>query len=134
MTLETAKRIILEQGENANKEARAVVRGGMTICELGDNGRRTYPWIKVKPTATDNESSIEQAIEMRRAMKLSFTMQEKPKQPTPEKNIAHPRPIHNPVTEKPLVEDEPFSIYTLIAIVKSKVLKFLKMLDEIVVE
>ena len=134
MTLENAKRIVLEKGENADKEARAVVRGGMIICERGEDGRRTYPWIKVKPTTTDNESSIEQAIEMRRAMKLSFTMQETPKQPTSEKNIAPPRPVHIPITEKPLVEDEPFSIYTFIAIVKNKVLEFLKMLDEIVVE
>ena len=57
MTFETANRIIHEQGEYANKEAQAVVRGGMTICELTADGRRTYPWIKVLPTKTDAESS-----------------------------------------------------------------------------
>lgn len=33
MTLETAKRIVREQGEVACKEALAIVRGGMTVCE-----------------------------------------------------------------------------------------------------
>lgn len=134
MTLETAQRIVLEQGENADKEARAVVRGGLTICERGEDGRRTYPWIKVLPTATDNESSIEQAVEMRRAIKLSFTMQEKPKRPTTATLLDPPQPVYIPVIEKSLVENEPFSIYTFITIVKKKVLDFLKMLDEIVVE
>ena len=62
MTLETAKRFVLEQGKYANKEAQAVVRGGMTICEQSADGRRSYPWIKVLPTATDEESSIDLAM------------------------------------------------------------------------
>ena len=66
MTLETAQRIVQEQGEIASKEAMAVVRGGMTICELTADGRRIYPWIKVLPTKTDGESSIEQALKLRR--------------------------------------------------------------------
>ncbi len=41
MTLETAKRIVREQGEEACKEALAIVRGGMTICEISADGRRT---------------------------------------------------------------------------------------------
>ena len=77
MTLETAKRIVAEQGESASKEAQAVVRGGMTVCELTNDGHRTYPWIKVFPSETDTESSIEQAIKMRRAKKMSSSMNKK---------------------------------------------------------
>ena len=62
MTLETAERIVSEQGELANNEARAVVRGGMTICDRAEDGHRIYPWIKVNPTNTDDFSSIEIAL------------------------------------------------------------------------
>jgi len=63
MTLETAKRIVREQGELATKEALAIVRGGMTICEKKSDGSRKYVWVKVKPTMTDDESSIDVALE-----------------------------------------------------------------------
>ena len=69
MTLETAKRIVREQGEDSNKEARAVVRGGMTICEKNVDGSRKYVWVKVKPTMTDDESSIDMALENQRMRK-----------------------------------------------------------------
>jgi hypothetical protein len=45
-----------------NKEAEAIIRGGMTICEEKGDGTRKYTWIKVKSTQTDEESSIEQAM------------------------------------------------------------------------
>jgi len=61
MTLETAKQII-ENGQQ-NKEAEAVVRGGMNICDVLPDGRRKYQWIKVLPTKTDAESSIDAAME-----------------------------------------------------------------------
>ena len=73
MTLETAKRIVREQGEDSNKEARAVVRGGMTICEKNVDGSRKYVWVKVKPTMTDDESSIDVALENRRKRKTKQT-------------------------------------------------------------
>ena len=76
MTLETAKRIVREQGEEACKEALAIVRGGMTICEKNVDGSRKYVWVKVKPTMTDDESSIDVALEilrMRKARLLSPT-------------------------------------------------------------
>lgn len=63
MTLETAKRIVREQDEEACKEALAIVRGGMTICEKNVDGSRKYVWVKVKPTMTDDESSIDVALE-----------------------------------------------------------------------
>ena len=76
MTLETAKRIVREQDEEACKEALAIVRGGMTICEKNVDGSRKYVWVKVKPTMTDDESSIDVALEilrMRKARLLSPT-------------------------------------------------------------
>ncbi len=69
MTLETAKRIVREQGELAAKEALAIVRGGMTICEKKSDGSRKYVWVKVIPTMTDDESSIEVALENQRKRK-----------------------------------------------------------------
>ena len=45
MTLETAKRIVLEQGEDSNKEAQAVVRGGMVMVMRDKDGCRSHPWI-----------------------------------------------------------------------------------------
>lgn len=70
MTLETAKRIVREQGEEACKEALAIVRGGMTICEKNVDGSRKYVWVKVKPTMTDDESSIDVALEILRMRKV----------------------------------------------------------------
>ena len=69
MTLETANRIVQEQGEQASKEALAIVRGGMTICEKKADGSRKYVWVKVKPTMTDDESSIDMALENQRMRK-----------------------------------------------------------------
>lgn len=69
MTLETAKRIVREQGEDSNKEARAVVRGGMTICEKNVDGSRKYIWVKIMPTKTDEESSIDVVLEILRMRK-----------------------------------------------------------------
>ena len=79
MTLETAKRII-EEGQ-PNKEAEAVVRGGMNICEVQADGKRKYLWVKVLPTKTDAESSIEAALEKR---------QKKARKP-----VAEPKPQEN---------------------------------------
>ncbi len=74
MTLETAKRIknegyvqgldvrTYEQFMLLNKEEEAILRGGMNICETKEDGSRSYVWIKVKPTQTDNESSIDVAM------------------------------------------------------------------------
>ena len=67
MTLETAKRLV-EEG-HPSKEAEAVVRGGMTICENKEDGSRKYHWVKVMPTITDEESSIDVALEKRRRYK-----------------------------------------------------------------
>ena len=136
MTLETAKRIVAEQGESASKEAQAVVRGGMTVCELTNDGHRTYPWIKVFPSETDTESSIEQAIKMRRAKKMSSSMNKKT-QPEP---VVTPAKASEIAPVQVLNEDESpdeqntFSIYSLISKGKQKLLELWKEIDEIVVE
>lgn len=135
MTFETANRIEQEQGEFANKEAQAVVRGGMTICELTADGRRTYPWIKVLPTKTDAESSIEQALKLRREKKTTSSKKKLAKQeanvtPTKVQKIV---PTQVPERESP-VEDKSTSIHTFISKVKQKLREFMKVLDEIVDE
>ncbi len=138
MTLETAKRLVIEQGENASKEARAVVRGGMTICEYGEDGRRTYRYIKILPTKTDDESSIDQALNMRRALKISFNTP-KPQNAKP-KSKEIPKTVQEVVPSKSMNEDESskdnceFSISTVISIVKGKIRKLMIFLDEIVEE
>lgn len=73
MTLETAKRIVREQGEEACKEALAIVRGGMTICEKNVDGSRKYIWVKIMPTKTDEESSIDVALEILRMRKTRLS-------------------------------------------------------------
>jgi len=135
MTLETAKRIVLEQGEDANREALAVVRGGMVMIMRDKDGRRRGPWVEVLPTETDEESSIERAIEMYRTKKPSPNNHIQPKQ-TP---IAAPAKMpeeassHVP-NEESFVEDAPLSICSFISYIKEKLLKFWKKIDVIVVE
>jgi len=76
MTIETAKKV-LEEMEKVGKdnyqfrlnnflrikEAEAVCRGGFTFCEHEGNGGRKYIYLKVKPTKTDEESSLNAALE-----------------------------------------------------------------------
>ena len=73
MTLETAKQVVREQGEQASKEALAVVRGGMNICEKMADGSRKYLWVKVRPTKTDDESSIDVALKNQKKRKCGQT-------------------------------------------------------------
>lgn len=135
MTLETAKKIVAEQGESASKEAQAVVRGGMTVCELSADGRRTYPWIKIMPTKTDAESSIELALEMRRVMKTATCKKKQFKQKPDAVPVITPEvfPIQVSKIELP-EEDKSFSIHSLISKGKQKLRELWKELDEIVVE
>lgn len=132
MTLETAKRII-EEGQ-PNKEAEAVVRGGMTICENQENGSRKYKWIKVSPTKTDNESSIE----------LAMKIYQKKKQPRSKKDERTKTVIeadNHPVqtTIENLQEQEPetnstYSLSSTIAYLRRKINEFMKVLDGLVEE
>ena len=93
MTLETAKRVLEEVPQDDTRfqyrmknysrihEAEAVCRGGFTYCEHEDNGGRRYVYLKVFPTPTDSESSIEQALELYRSRnkKPTGTIRDYPK-------------------------------------------------------
>jgi hypothetical protein len=126
MTLETAKRIVNEG--LPNKEAEAVVRGGMTICEEKADGNRKYQWIKVLPTKNDEESSIGMALEKYRNMKQKRSntkkMESIPQEP---KDISYASPIHN--------EDEThFLQSSFLERLKKEAKSFWEELDSIVVE
>ena len=130
MTLETAKRQVLALGELASKEALAVVRGGMTICEKKEDGSRKYVWVKVKPTMTDEESSIDVALENRRkriTRKTSNTLvrQAQTESVAPQAPIA---PNLSSETDKQIVR------LSLIERLKNKALEIWHEIDSIVVE
>lgn len=136
MTLETAKRILQDPNGLTNKEAQAVVRGGMTICEQIEDGRRVYPWIKVLPTETDEESSIKVALSRYRARKYAHT------HPVPPETEPKPMPSRNDTGEivpasKPVIvsaSENSFSINDIIDRIKVKIREFMVVIDEIVVE
>jgi hypothetical protein len=140
MTLETAKRIVREQGEDSNKEARAVVRGGMTICETSADRRRTYLWLKVLPTETDEESSIELALKMHNQKKQSISKSLAKAITPPSKTIVEETSIiiHSEptVTKKmdSLDSKEVHPFLQLIAYLKRKFDEFVKAMDELVEE
>ena len=140
MTLETAKRIVREQGEDSNKEARAVVRGGMTICETSADRRRTYLWLKVLPTETDEESSIELALKMHNQKKQPISKSSTKAITHPSKAIVEETSItiHSEptVTKKmdSLDSKEVHPFLQLIAYLKRKFDEFVKAMDELVEE
>ena len=134
MTLETAKRIVLEQGDYANKEAQAVVRGGMTICEFTTDGRRVYPWIKVLPTATDAESSTDLAIREYRKRKELRNRKNKIK----EESTSSPVPVLQHKLVIPQINESkqkgsnPLSVIS--SKIKNKFDEFVKIMDGMVDE
>lgn len=124
MTLETAKRII-EEGL-PNKEAEAVVRGGMNICEVQPDGRRKYRWIKVMPTKTDAESSIEAALEKFQKKACKPVTESKPQEKT-EQSVGTTQ-----ISEKE-VETQPVAP-TFMDRLKKKAKRILQELDNIIIE
>lgn len=130
MTLETAKQQVLAQGESASKEALAVVRGGMTICEKKEDGSRKYVWVKVKPTMTDDRSSIDAALEKHRKRKT--------RQPsnTPIGQVQTDSVIPNaPVTQNPPSEiEKQIERPSFFERLKNKAVKIWHEIDSIVVE
>ena len=129
MTLETANRIVQEQGELASKEALAIVRGGMTICEKKDDGSRKYVWVKIMPTKTDEESSIDVALENRRKRKTRQPSNTQIGQAQAE-SVTHEPIVPNlsSETEKQMVRPPFFER------LKNKVVEILHEIDSIVVE
>ena len=126
MTLETAKRQVLAQGEMASKEALAIVWGGMTICDRAADGRRIYPCIKVEPTETDEESSIDVALEnyqKRKRKLLGKNVEESVPQETPAPNSPSPQ-----------AEPEAPASPNFFERLKKKAIEIWKEIDSIVVE
>jgi hypothetical protein len=140
MTLETAQRIVREQGEDSNKEARAVVRGGMTICETFADRRRTYLWLKVLPTETDEESSIELALKMHNQKKQPISKSSTKAITHPSKAIVEETSItihSEPTVSKKmdsLDSKEVHPFLQLIAYLKKKFEEFVKVMDDFVEE
>ena len=136
MTLETAKRIVREQGEDSNKEARAVFRGGMTICETSADRRRTYLWLKVLPTETDEESSIELALKMHNQKKQPISKSSTKAITHPSKAIVEETgiTIHSePTVSKKMDSPDSKEVHPflqLIAYLKKKFEEFVKVMDE----
>ena len=129
MTLDTAKEILKDNSRLPNKEAEAVVRGGMNICEQIEDGRRKYVWIKVKPTKTDDESSIALALAKYRLAKDSQNKLKAPKAehkvaPAPPTPLTNPKPITHP-TKRP---------QSMSQRIKKKLWELWKEIDEVVIE
>jgi hypothetical protein len=124
MTLETAKRII-EEGLQS-KEAEAVVRGGMNICDVLPDGRRRYSWIKVLPTKTDAESSIDAALEKNKKKPRKPVAEPKPQVKAESPAPANQSPKKEAVTQ--LVQP------TFVERLKKKTKDFWHELDSIVIE
>ena len=140
MTLETAKRIVREQGDDSNKEARAVVRGGMTICETSADRRRTYLWLKVLPTETDEESSIELALKMHNQKKRPISKSSTKAITHPSKTIVEETSItihSEPTVSKKMDSPDSKEVHPflqLIAYLKKKFEEFVKVMDDFVEE
>ena len=140
MTLETAKRIVREQDEEACKEALAIVRGGMTICEKNVDGSRKYVWVKVKPTMTDDESSIELALKMHNQKQQPISRPSTKAIYAPTKAIVEEptATIHSePTIPKKMDNHDSNKVHPflqLIAYLKKKFEEFVKVMDEFVEE
>lgn len=133
MTLETAQKMMQEG--LPNKEAQAVVRGGMTICENEDNGVRTYNWIKIYPTKTDNESSIQLALNNYRKKKESSHSERKRSVINVDNKKADSQSATTTIPLK--IESEQKDTLTLSKLVQSikrRFNDFVKTMDEIVDE
>ena len=132
MTLETAKRILQENNGPRNKEAEAIVRGGMTYCEQKYDGERVYLWLKVLPTKTDAESSIKTAIEKYQNRKKSRTT-------TGDKQFLTPK-IVTAVSNQDVkeieapIEASPITLSQLLNKIKRKMWDLWQQIDEIVIE
>ena len=146
MTLETAKRIKEEgavPGQEAknydqymllNKEAEAILRGGMTICESMEDGSRKYTWIKVKPTPTDDESSIQQALKNYQKRKIGTI--KKPQKQETNPQPSKPQPIateKEPPMKAPKIKDIT-TLSQLTTYLKAKFERFVEIMDKIVDE
>lgn len=134
MTLETAQRIVNEG--KIDKETEAILRGGMNICETKEDGSRKYVWVKVKPTQTDDESSIDVAMKNYRRRKLPRSKMrieqaeirfQDPAVTTPPDSALSPQ-------HEELKQDEVSPLSQLISYLKRIFSKFVKTMDGLVEE
>lgn len=130
MTLETAKQIVEDSTLTRNKEAEAVVRGGMTYCEQKDNGERVYLWLKVHPTKTDEESSIKEAIQnyQNRKNKRTTIKENELLTQDPVKTNQEATEIETPTT------DSPITLSQLLKKIKRRMWDLWQQIDAIVIE
>ena len=129
MTLETAKRIVADG--QPNKEAEAVVRRGMNICEMQADGSRKYRWIKVTPTKTDEVSSIDKAMApYQRRQKEAKASQTKETLKVEKATVISTQPM----VETTKDERYRYSIEELINYMKGKKDEVVKFLDSLVTE
>ncbi len=148
MTLETANRIKNEgyvQGKDVRtyeqfmvlkKEAEAILRGGMNICETKEDGSRKYVWIKVKPTQTDNESSIDVAMKKYRRRKQSGSKMRIEQAEKRLQNSAVTVPSYTvpSIQHEEPIQDEVSPLSQLITYMKREFAKFVKTIDGLVEE
>ena len=104
-----------------------MVRGGMNICEQTEDGRRKYVWIKVKPTKTDDESSIALALARYRATKDAQNKRAKPLEASKEK----PAP---PTPQKDYKTKANVQPKSLLQRIKEKLWEIWQQIDEVVIE
>ncbi len=136
MTLETARHIKESRLQPERcKEAEAVLRGGMNICEMTKDGSRKYVWIKVKPTKTDDESSIEAAMMVYQKRKQPSRSLLKNSEKPPQQSVKQPESLQlNTETTKQVVcPKEPNGLFSLLVYLKTKFHEFVKVMDSLVV-
>ena len=98
----------------------------MNICEVQADGRRKYRWVKVLPTKTDAESSIEAALEKRQKKAWKPVAE-----PIPQEISEQPA-VTTQSTEKE-VETQPVAP-TFLDRLKKKAKEIWQELDSIVIE
>ena len=119
-----------------NKEAEAILRGGMNICETKEDGSRKYVWIKVKPTQTDNESSIDVAMKKYRRRKQSCSKMRIEQAAIRFQNSAVTVPSYTApsIQYEESIDDKVSPLSQLISNLKRKFDKFVKTMDGLVEE
>ena len=147
MTLESAKRILEELPQDKSDrfnyrmknytlvhEAEAVCRGGFTFCEQTEERGRVYVWVKVFPTETDAESSIDLALKEYRKKK---DLRNRKNQINKEQTSSPIPVLQQKLVIPQIVKSEQKGTNSLLSIkskIKRKFDEFVKVMDEIVDE
>ncbi len=139
MTIETARNIkngiaLKSISAERRKEAEAILRGGMHICVKMEDGSRKYIWLKVLPTATDEESSIELAISKYHCKKCPTKESEKVREATSTSKKTLPEERVQAPQDADIKLQDISSLSLLTFYLKRKLYKLAKILDEYVDE